>query len=356
MDFIPYGRQSINRQDILALTEALQDNYLTTGPKIDEFEKALAKHLNFQYVVALSNGTAALHLASLCLLEKNETVVTPPNSFLATANSILYAGAQPLFIDITDNGLIDLNLAEDAIKRGTKALYAVSFSGLPFDGINYLKEKYNIKFLLDNAHFIGQNETDCDIATYSFHPVKHITTGEGGAVATNDKVIYEKLRTLRNHGMQKSNKYPWDYEMTDLGYNYRLTDIQCALGLSQLSKLDLFQKRRHQIAKRYHQSPLTALYPYNNKSSYHLFVARHPFESLEQKAEFFIKMREKNIGLQYHYIPINKQPYYRSLGYGNEKTPIMDRYYLESFSLPIYPSLKENEQEYVIETALELLP
>ena len=359
---IPYGRQTIKEDDIKAVIKALKSDFLTTGPKVKEFEEALAKRLNFKYVVAVSNGTAALHLASLVLLNENDKVITTPNSFLSTSNSILYANAKPIFVDIEDNGLIDLDLVEKKLKKEKiKALYAVSFSGLQIDEekIKYLKEKYNVKILFDNAHFIGKDNGVCDIATYSFHPVKHITTFEGGAIATNNEEFYKKLLLLRNHGMYKDNSmYPWEYQMIELGFNYRLSDVACAFGLSQLKKLDFFQKRRKEIAKRYHEKlNLTPLYEYNENSSYHLFVVRYPFRDFNQKAEFFNKMREAGIFLQYHYIPIPSQPYYKSLGYTYSKKefPKMDKYFLEAFSLPIYPNLSETEQDYVIEKLKENL-
>ena len=366
---IPYGKQTIEDDDINAVVESLKSDYLTTGPKIKEFEKELAKRLNFKYVVAVSNGTAALHLASLVLLNKNDLVITTPNSFLATSNSILYANAKPLFVDIDDNGLINLDLVEEKLKQEKiNALYLVSFSGLQVDEkrVKYLKEKYEVKVLFDNAHFIGKDNGVCDIATYSFHPVKHITTFEGGAIGTNNEEIYKKLLILRNHGIVKKEDgkrkmedgYPWEYEMVELGFNYRLSDVACALGLSQLKKLKSFQEKRHEIAKRYHEKlNLKPLYEYNPNSSYHLFVVRYPFNNFDEKAEFFNKMKESGIFLQYHYIPINSQPFYKKLGYKYSKKefPKMDKYYLESFSLPIYPSLSEEEQNYVIEKLKEYL-
>jgi dTDP-4-amino-4,6-dideoxygalactose transaminase len=349
---IPYGKQYIDENDIDNVVETLKSDFLTTGPKVAEFEEALADKLGFKYVVAVSNGTAALHLASIVFLHQGDKVITTPNSFLSTSNSILYQKAKPVFVDIASNGLIDLDLVEIELqKQKIKALYLVTFSGLPFDNerLKYLKEKYNVKILLDNAHYFGGGF--CDIATYSFHPVKHITTFEGGAIGTNDEKIYKKLLRIRNHGIIKDNTmYPWEYKMVDLGYNYRISDVACAMGLSQLKKIDKFLEKRKQIAKYYHENlkKVTPLYPYNEKSSYHLFVVRYPFKSLQQKAEFFIKMREKNIALQYHYIPINKQPYYVKKGYFKEFKE-MEKYYLEAFSLPIYYSLTYDEQNYIID-------
>ena len=372
MEFIPYGKQSIDSSDIDSVVDVLKSDFLTTGSKIREFEDAISKYCGVKYCVALSSGTSALHLASLAILEEGDRVLTTPNSFLATANSILYAKAKPIFVDIDNSGLIDLDLCEDYLKKDSsiKALYVVSFSGLILnqDRLRDLREKYNIKILEDNAHSIGATFGDIragscissDISIFSFHPVKHITTGEGGAITTNSKEIYEKVLLLRNHGVLKdSSMYPWEYEMRELGFNYRITDFQLALGLSQLNRLDIFLDRRRELAKRYslafQNSRLKPLYPYNLDSAYHLFVVRYPFSNLEEKAKFFNKMSLKNIGLQFHYIPINKQPYYKSLGYGSENTPNMDRYYVEAFSLPLYPDLSFEKQDYVISSLKETL-
>ena len=235
--------------------------------------------------------------------------------------------------------------------------------------LRYLKDRYNITILEDNAHSIGATYSgvkagscvNSDMSIFSFHPVKHLTTAEGGAITTNSKELYEKLLILRNHGMVKTpNMKPWEYEMQYLGFNYRITDIQCALGLSQLKKLPKFLKRRFEIAKRYDEvfknSIVKPLYEFDTNSAYHLYVVQVDFSKLNiSKEQLFIKMREKNIGLQLHYIPINKQPYYKNLGYGNEDTPNMDRYYKECFSLPIYPLLSNEEQEYVIKNLFEVL-
>ena len=357
---ITYGKQNISDHDIEAVVETLQSDFLTTGPKVKEFEKALSKKLGYKYVVAVSSGTAALHLSSIVLLHQGDKVITTPNSFLATSNSILYQKAKPVFVDIKEDGLIDLDLVEKVLKKQKiKALYLVTFSGVAFDNekLKYLKEKYQVKILLDNAHYFGGGV--CDIATYSFHPVKHITTFEGGAVATDDEKIYKKLLRLRNHGMIKeSSMYPWEYKMVDLGYNYRLSDVACSLGLSQLKRVDEFLKRRREIARYYHQhlpKDIKPLYPYDDNSSYHLFVVQYPFKNLDEKAKFFTKMREKDISLQYHYIPIFTQPFYKKFGYRLEEFPQMQKYYLESFSLPIYPSLSDKELEYVVKSIKEIL-
>ena len=373
MNFIPYGKQSIDEDDINSVVEVLKSDFLTTGPKIKEFEDELCKYTNAKYCVAVANGTAALHLASLVLLNKGDKVITTPNSFVATSNSILYVEAIPIFVDIQEDGNIDLDLCEEELKKDSsiKAIYVVHFSGNPVNQkkLKYLKESYNIKILEDCAHSLGATfegikagsceNSDCSIL--SFHPVKHITTGEGGAVTTNSKEIYEKLLELRAHGIKRfPDAAPWYYEMHSLGFNYRITDMQAALGISQLKKLDSFVKRRKEIALKYDKALLNSvvkpLYSFNQNSSYHLFVVKVDFSKLNiSKVELFNKMREKNIGLQLHYIPINKQPYYKSLGYGNEDTPIMNKYYDECFSLPMYSSLSNEEQEYVIKTLFEIL-
>lgn len=373
MKFIPYGKQLIDEQDIEAVVETLKSDYLTTGPKVKEFEEALANFSDVKYCVAVSNGTTALHLASLVLLSKGDKVLTTPNSFLATSNAILYVGAKPIFVDIAKDGNIDLDLCEEELKKDStiKAIYGVAFSGNPLDQdrLKHLRETYRVSILEDCAHAIGATYngikagscTNSDMSIFSFHPVKHITSAEGGAITTNSKEMYKKLLILRAHGMVKTpDMKPWEYEMRELGYNYRITDIQCALGISQLKKLDVFIARRKEIAKIYDSAfkdtIVRPLYTFDGKSSYHLYVVLVDFTKLNiSKEELFIKLREKNIGIQLHYMPINKQPYYKSLGYGNEQTPNMDKYYEQCFSLPMYPLLSDKEQEYVIETLFEIL-
>ena len=378
--FIPYGKQLIDQDDIDSVVEVLKSNYLTTGPKVKEFEDKLAQYCDAKYVVAVSNGTAALHLVSMVLLNKNDKVLTTPNSFLATSNSILYVGAKPVFIDIAEDGNIDLDLCEEEIKKDSsiKAIYAVAFSGnmIKQEKIKYLKDKYNIVILEDCAHAIGAKYGDIkagscvnsDCSIFSFHPVKHLTTAEGGAITTNSKEIYEKLMHLRSHGMYKDlSMKPWEYEMREIGFNYRITDLQCALGISQLRKLNIFLERRFEIAKKYDYAFLNditnnknkvikPLYTFDGNSSYHLYVVRVDFSKLKiTKVELFNILLDKSIGIQLHYIPINKQPYYKNLGYGNEVIPVMNKYYEECFSLPMYPLLSDKEQKYVIESLMEII-
>lgn len=374
MKFIPYGKQSIDEDDIQSVVNILKSDFITTGPKVKEFEENLASYVEAKYCVSVSNGTAALHLASLILLKEGDKVLTTVNSFLATSNSILYTGAKPIFIDIKDDGNINLDLCEEELRKDSsiKAIYAVHFSGnqVNQEKLRYLKETYKIKVLEDCAHALGSKQglikagscKNSDFSIFSFHPVKHLTTGEGGAITTNCEKLYKKLIRLRNHGMEANYDIaPWHYDMTELGFNYRLTDIASALGLSQLKKLDGFIEKRKSLAKKYNEyfeniNGIESLYEYSEESSYHLFVVKIDFNSFGiTKKDFVLQMREKDIGLQYHYIPINKQPYYKSLGYGNEVTPVMDEYYDKAISLPLYPKLTFDEQSYVIKSIKEVL-
>lgn len=374
MNDIPYGKQTIDEEDILSVVEVLKSDFLTTGPKVKEFEESLAKYCGAKYCVSVSNGTAALHLASLILLNEGDKVLTTPNSFLATSNSILYSKAKPIFVDISEDGNIDLDICEEYLKKdlSIKAIYAVHFSGNMVDQkkLRYLKDTYNVKILEDCAHSLGAKEGEIkagscknsSMSILSFHPVKNLTTGEGGAITTNCIKYYEKLLSLRNHGMvARSEIAPWHYDMTDLGFNYRLTDIACALGISQLKKLDSFLEKRRALAKKYDDlfediEDIEPLYDFNKESAYHLYVLKIDFKKFNvNKKELFLKLREKKIFLQYHYIPINKQPYYKDLGYGDENTPLMDIYYTQALSLPIYPKLSFLEQDFVVDTILEIL-
>lgn len=371
---IPYGKQFIDSNDIDAVIEVLKSDYLTTGPKVAEFENALRKATNSKFAVAVANGTAALHLAALALFNENDEVVVPPNTFLASANAIIYAKAKPIFCDILDDGNIDLDKAYELCKSNPniKGIVAVHFSGKPvnFAKLQKLKDDFGLKVIEDGAHALGMKGVGSvgDLTTLSFHPVKHITTGEGGAVITSKEELAKKVATLRTHGMTKENfankdlaydKHgninPWYYEMQELGFNYRITDFACALGISQLSKLSNFIEKRKAIAKRYEEAFLNTehikpLYVYDANSSYHLFVVLIDFNAIDKtKAEFFNFMRENGVILQTHYIPVNVQPYYANLGYKHEDTPNAFRYYESSVSLPIYYSLNELDQEEVIE-------
>ena len=323
MAFIPYGRQWLGAEEIAAVEAVLGGDLLTTGPRVAEFERALAAYCGARYAVAVSSGTAALHLASLALLRPGDKVLTTPNSFLATANAILYAGARPLFVDIGKDGNLDLELCAERLRRDSriKALYAVHFSGRPCaqEKLARLQAEFGVTILEDCAHSLG---ADCDggraggchhsrAAILSFHPVKNITTGEGGAITTNDEKLYRRLLRLRNHGIERKEfqnrklaldengrPNPWYYEMTELGFNYRITDIQCALGLVQLGKLDGFLARRRELAQGYDRAfaghpAIRPLYPFDRRSAYHLYVVRIAFEQLSvTRAQLFERLRE----------------------------------------------------------------
>ena len=370
---INYGKQHIDSDDIKAVIKVLRGDWITQGRQIEKFESALKFKFGAKFCKVLSNGTAALHLAGLALgWKKGDIILTTPISFLSTANCILYSGATPDFVDINNYSYnIDPNKLADKIKNlnflsnKVVAIVATDYAGYPCDwkAIKSISRKYDVKLINDNSHALGasyNNDTQyaakyADIVTHSSHPVKHITAGEGGAITTNNEDIYHKLKLLRSHGVYKDDTMkPWEYEMRYLGFNYRITDIQCALALSQLKKLDSFIERRYKIAKEYDKAfsntMIRPLYPYlMANSSYHLYIVRVDFESTKtNKDELFRNLREQNIGLQLHYIPINTQPYYRSLGYGNEYIPMMNKYYKECFSLPMYPLLSDEEQKYTI--------
>lgn len=383
MKFIPYGRQTIDAEDLASVSKALESDFLTTGPMVKEFESALCSSFGCKEAIAVSSGTAALHLAANVLLEPGDKVLTTPNSFVATANSILYCNATPVFVDIAPDGNLDLDQCEEILVRDSsiKAIFGVNFSGLPLNRqkLSSIKKKYGLKILEDACHSPGAEQvgngqiSDCTIL--SFHPVKHITTGEGGAVLTNDTLLADKIRCLRTGGIKhngaefssdwsrdhEGNPHPWAYEMHHLGYNYRLTDFQCALGITQLPKLSNFIEMRQAIASQYHQvfwqsDVVRPLYHFTTESVYHLYVLQADFTKLQiSRTEFFKRMRERGIGLQLHYIPIPYQPYYRKLELEVNPMPIMDKYFEQAFSIPIFPKMTNLEVAKVINCILSEL-
>lgn len=365
--YIPYGTQSIDEEDIKAVTEVLHSDYLTTGPKVSEFEKAVAQYVNADYGAAVANGTAALHIACMAIgLKEGDEVITSPITFAASANCILYCGATPVFADIDP---VTYNISTDSICRcitkRTKAIIAVHYTGRPcnMDEIEKIAEENGLTVIEDAAHAMGavyrgrKIGSISKITCFSFHPVKLITTGEGGMITTNDSELYYKVKALSTHGilrdsenLRRQSEGDWYYEQCELGYNYRITDIQCALGISQLKKLPAFLEKRRQIAKFYFEAlediEDIVLPAQAEGSSWHLFVIQVP---KEKRRKIFDRLRADNIGVNVHYIPVYRHPYYQKNGYSKVYCQEAERLYEGLISLPIYPRLTQQQQEYVID-------
>jgi len=383
---ISYGKQTIDQTDIDAVLEVLKSDWLTQGPHVEAFENSLKSFFGAKYACAVSNGTAALHLAGIALGWKpGDIIITTPITFLATVNSIVYSGATPDFADIDiETYTIDPLKVEEKIlyykNKGLsiKAIIGVDFAGHPCDwkSLKELAVRYDLKLINDNCHALGSSYFGdkryalkyADIVTQSYHPVKNITTGEGGAILTNDPEIHQKIKLLRSHGMEKNhdqvdNNGPWYYELHDIGYNYRITDFQCALGNNQLKRLDGFVKRRKQIAKKYDDSffKRATLKPPLKRNfadhSYHLYPLRINFEKLQiTKVQFFKEMKNLGINLQVHYIPVHLQPFYKKkYGFKIKDFPISERFYNEEVSIPIYPDLTNENIEFVIDSILAII-
>lgn len=381
-DFISYGKQWVDDDDRKAVLAVLDSDFLTQGPKVAEFEKSICDYTGAKYCVAVANGTAALHLAVLALeIEKGKEGITTPLTFVASANCLAYVGLKPVFADIDAKTYnIDLEEIKRKTTEKTKVIVAVDFAGQPADleGIyDYAKSK-DIFVIEDAAHAIGSVYRDgskvgsckySDLTTFSFHPVKTITTGEGGAITTNDEKLYQKLLLLRTHGITKDptlmsqNPGPWYYEMQALGYNFRLTDMQAALGVSQMKKLDQFVKRRREIVSKYNEAfkDLTnVIIPFEKEgifSAFHLYVLKIDFDKIgKTRHEVMEQLRSDNIGTQVHYIPVHLQPYYRDhFGYKEGDHPITEEYYSQCLSLPLYPKMTVPETGYIIEKMCKIL-
>lgn len=376
MKQISYGMHNITPDDIAAVVKVLQSDFLTQGPSVRQFEEAFAKYIGCDYALAVSNGTAALHLCTLALgLKPGEKVITTPLTFVATANCIRYCGGEVDFADIDqDSYLIDIKQVRAKLESaplGTyKGIIVVDFAGnaVNLEEFKSLAREFNCWIIEDACHAPGGyfidshgNQQNCgngnfaDLAIFSFHPVKHIASGEGGMITTNNKDLYDRLRNLRTHGIQqepsrrKFNHGVWYYEMQELGYNYRLADINAALGLSQLSRAHEGLAMRKEIARLYQQefddfAPIRKQVGLIEGHAYHLYVIE-----IEQRDELIVYLRENNIFAQVHYIPAHLMPYYRDLGWEDGDLPLVESYYKRCLSIPIYPSLSEQEQLYVIQ-------
>lgn len=370
--FLPYGQQYIDDEDIETVVEVLKSNYLTTGPKVEEFEKKVADYVGSKYAVAVSSGTAALHAACFAAdIKEGDEVITTPITFAASANCVIYQGGQPVFADINP---VTYNIDPDDIERKitdrTKAIIPVDFTGQPvdIDRINEIAEKYNLVVIQDAAHALGAEYKGrkigalADMTEFSFHPVKHITTGEGGMITTNNRECYEKLKLFRTHGITRDKEFllnkdegSWYYEQLDLGYNYRITDIQCALGISQLSKLDKFLKRRREIAEKYNEylndidGIIVPEQAGLSNSSWHIYVIQLQLEKFKVgRREIFEALQAENIGVNVHYIPVYYHPYYQELGYKKGLCPNAEKLYERMITIPLHPKMNDKDVEDVV--------
>jgi len=381
MAMIPYGRQDISEADIQAVVDVLRSDFLTQGPAVPAFEKAVADYCGAGHAVTVNSATSALHIACLALgVGKGDIVWTSPITFVASANCALYCGADVDFVDIDPRtyNLSTERMAEklaQAEKSGRlpKVVIPVHLCGQPCDmaGIHALSQRYGFKIIEDASHAIGGkykgepigNCRYSDITVFSFHPVKIITTGEGGMALTNDAQLVKRMQLLRSHGITRDTADmthapdgPWYYQQIELGFNYRMTDLQAALGLSQMQRLGEFVTRRHVIAKRYEQllSALPVITPWQHPDGYsglHLYVIRLKLAEIgKTHRQVFEALRAAGIGVNLHYIPVHRQPYYEGLGFKAGYCPEAEQYYAEAISLPMYPNLTEAQQDKVIES------
>ena len=378
-----YGKQNITEEDIQEVIQVLKSDYLTQGPKVKEFEEKFAEYIGAKYAVAVTNGTDALHLCNMALgVKTGDTIITTPITFVASANSVLYCGGKIDFVDINEKTYtIDLDKLEEKLASnpiGTyKGIIPVDLAGYPVDveRLRKIANKYKLWIIEDACHapggyFIDSNNSKqtcgngaySDLHIFSFHPVKHIATGEGGMVTTNNKDLYKKLKLLSSHGITKDenileeNHGGWYYEMQELGYNYRLSDINCALGVSQLKRAKQSLEIRNKIADKYNKAfanikeikrPFVADNIYH---AYHLYIIQ-----IEKRKELYNYLRKHNIFTQVHYIPVHLQPYYTKLGWVKGDFPIAESYYENALSLPMYPTLTVKEQDFVIEKIIEFI-
>ncbi len=376
---IKYGRQWITDKDVLAVDEVLKSDFITCGPKVDEMERSLCEYTGAKYAVAVSNGTAALHCACIAAgIGPGDEVIVTPLTFAASANCILYCGAKPVFADVNINTYnIDPKSIREKITDKTKAVIAVDFTGqvVEVEEIRRICEEHNLIFIEDAAHSIGSKYNGqqvgslADMTTFSFHPVKTITGGEGGAITTNDETLYRKLVLAHTHGITRDEQElvnekegPWYYEQISLGFNYRLTDFQAALIVSQMSRLDLFAKRRKEIVKTYNKAfkniPEIIMQTEISQSDScrHLYIIRLDLEKLNcTRKEFFQALWKENIGCQVHYIPVYWFPYYEKLGYERGLCPNAEELYKGIISIPLYPKMTDEDVADVIHGVEKLI-
>ena len=384
--FIPYGKQNINQADIDSVVSVLQSDFLTQGPQVPLFEKSVAELVGAKHALAVNSATSALHIACLALdLGEGDILWTSPITFVASANCALYCGAEVDFVDIdprTYNMSVDaLRLKLEAAKlvnKLPKIVVPVHLCGQSCDmqAIHMLAQEYDFKIIEDASHAIGGKYQDhyigscqySDVTVFSFHPVKIITTAEGGMVVTNNLDLAQKMDLYRSHGvtrnpqlMTKETEGPWYYQQVDLGFNYRMTELQAALGVSQLYRLHEFVSKRHQIAQRYNEilHNLPVVLPYQLPQTYsglHLYVIRIQLDRIKKsRKEIFESLRAKNIGVNVHYIPVHTQPYYQSMGFTVGDFPQAEAYYEAAISLPMYPDLSEDQLNYIYQSLKEVL-
>ena len=375
---IPYGRQSIGEDDIAALVDVLRSDWITTGPKIDEFEEEFAGFVQARHAVAVSSGTAALHAAMFAAgVRPGDEVIVPCLTFAASANAVVHQGARPVFADVDDETLlIDPRRVESLVNDKTKAIVAVDYSGqtCDFDALREVADSHGLVLLDDACHSIGGGYRDraagslADLNTFSLHPVKNLTTGEGGMVTTDNRDYAEKMRRFRNHGItsdhrRRADRGTWFYEMVELGYNYRITDFQCALGISQLRKLPGWIRRRREIASRYTDAfaslpdvrvPRT---PPWSSPAWHLYVLRIDFRRLRRsRQQIMDRLREKGVGTQVHFIPVHLHPYYKNtFGTRAGLCPVAEAAYEQLLSLPVYPAMSDVDVNRVITAVSEVI-
>ena len=376
---LPYGHQWLDQRDLSAVVETLKGDWITQGPTINEFEQRMADYCGTRYAVAVSSGTAALHAAcAVAGIATGDEAITTPLTFAATANAVVYCGGRPVFADIRPDTLnIDPAEIERRITRNTKAILPVDFTGHPadLDAIRDLAKAHDLIVIEDAAHALGAEYHGhkigslSDMTILSFHPVKHITTGEGGMVLTNDETFYEKLKVFRHHGIVKDpdkltgDEGPWYYEIQELGYNLRITDFQCALGLSQMDKLDRFVQRHREIAARYteafSQLPeiITPCEADDVQAAYHIYVIQLRTELLRVgRREIFEALRAENIGVNVHYVPVHYHPFYqREFGYRQGDYPSVENYYQRALTLPLFPKMNDQDVDDVVSAVRKMI-